>query len=64
MFYINLKLNEDTITNLLNKKGYYKAYHMNKKKWITIILDDTVKDEEIIFYIQESYNLTQGKTMK
>lgn len=61
---INLKLNEDTITNLLNKKGYYKAYHMNKKKWITIILDDTVKDEEIIFYIQESYNLTQGKTMK
>ena len=61
---INLKLNEDTITNLLNKQGYYKAYHMNKKKWITIILDDTVKDEEIIFYIQESYNLTQGKTMK
>ena len=34
---------------------------MNKKKWITIILDNTIEDEEIIAYIKESYNLTCNK---
>ena len=58
---INLKLNEEKISQLLNKKGFYKAYHMNKKKWITIILDNTIEDEEIIAYIKESYNLTCNK---
>jgi predicted DNA-binding protein (MmcQ/YjbR family) len=54
---INLKLNDNEIINLLNKKGFYKAYHMNKKYWITIILDDTISDEEIMIYLLESYNL-------
>ena len=58
---INLKLSEEKISQLLNKKGFYKAYHMNKKKWITIILDNTIEDEEIIAYIKESYNLTCNK---
>ena len=38
---------------------FYKAYHMNKKKWISIILDETLSDEDIFKYIDESYQLTQ-----
>ena len=30
---------------------------MNKKYWLTIILDDTLPDEEIIKYINISYHL-------
>lgn len=52
---INVKLDEKEIQELLNKKGYYKAYHMNKKNWITIILDDTLKDEYIEKLIDKSY---------
>ena len=52
---LNVKLDEIEIKELLTKKGYYKAYHMNKKSWITIILDETLKDEEIIKYIDKSY---------
>ncbi len=55
---LNIKLNEKLIEDLLKKKGFYKAYHMNKKYWISIILDDEVPDEEIINLIQESYNYT------
>lgn len=55
---LNIKLNEKLIEDLLKKKGFYKAYHMNKKYWISIVLDDEVKDEEIINLIQESYNYT------
>lgn len=54
---INLKISPNNINELLNKKGIYEAYHMNKKNWITIILDNTLTDEDIMDYIEESYNL-------
>ena len=56
---INLKLKEEHILQLLQENGFYKAYHMNKKKWISIILDETLSDEDIFKYIDESYQLTQ-----
>lgn len=56
---INVKLNEDKVRKLLKKKGFYKAYHMNKENWLTIIFDDTIKDEEIMEYIAESHKFTE-----
>ena len=53
---INLKLNEDTIKELIKIDGFYKAYHMNKKSWISIILDNTVDNEIIYSLIDQSYN--------
>lgn len=32
---------------------------MNKESWITILLDDTIKDEEIMAYIEESYKFIE-----
>ena len=55
---INIKLNPDEIVDLLKLNGFYPAYHMNKKSWITIILDDTLKDKEIMNLIDESYRYT------
>ena len=56
---LNVKLDEEKIKHLLNRKGFYKAYHMNKEKWITILLDDTLADEEIMGYIQESHKYSE-----
>lgn len=56
---LNIKLDENEINTLLERKGFYKAYHMNKKNWITIILDDTIEDTEIISYIQKSHQFTE-----
>lgn len=55
---INVKLNEKLVHELLKQKGFYKAYHMNNKTWISIALDDTLKDEEIEKLIDESYKIT------
>lgn len=52
---INLKLDKDKIPTLLKKEGFYPAYHMNKTYWISIILDETVADTEIIPLLNESY---------
>lgn len=54
---INVKLDEKKIKSLLSKKGYYEAYHMSKTDWISIILNDTLNDAEIISLLDESYYL-------
>lgn len=56
---INLKLEPDKISKLLHKNGFYPAYHMNKQNWLSIILDDTISDEEIIKFIKESHQYTE-----
>lgn len=56
---INLKCNPDMASVLALQNGIFEAYHMNKKHWITIILDGTVSDEEIYNLIDNSYELTQ-----
>ncbi len=52
---LNVKVKKKEIDKLLNQKGYYKAYHMNKRNWISIILDETVTDKEIQQLICNSY---------
>lgn len=58
---INVKLKEEKIAKLLNQKGFYKAYHMNKKNWISIILDETLSTHEIMSYVEESHAFTEVK---
>ena len=52
---INLKISPEKICDLLKLEGFYPAYHMNKKYWISVILDDTVSDDVIMSLISESY---------
>lgn len=35
------------------------AYHMNKKHWITIVLNDDLPDDELYALIDESHRLTR-----
>ena len=53
---INLKLDETMIKELIKIDGFYRAYHMNKKSWISIILDNTLDNEIIYSLIDQSYN--------
>ena len=56
---IDIKLEPEEIEDLLKQKGFYPAYHMNKKSWITIMLNDTISDEEIMSLIEKSYSYTE-----
>ncbi|MBR6948816.1 MAG: MmcQ/YjbR family DNA-binding protein [Bacilli bacterium] len=51
---INIKVNDSK--EYLNVNGIYSAYHMNKKSWISIILDDTLTDSYILDLINISFN--------
>lgn len=50
---INIKVK--IVDDHLGKPGFFPAYHMNKKSWITILFDNKVDDEVIKALINESY---------
>ncbi len=49
---------------LLQQEGFLPAYHMNKDSWITILLDGTVKADEICNMIDASFLDTASKKKK
>lgn len=56
---LNLKADESKIEVLCRIRGIYPAYHMNHSKWISVILDGTLSDGDIMDLIDESFRLTQ-----
>ncbi|MDO4778847.1 MAG: MmcQ/YjbR family DNA-binding protein [Tissierellia bacterium] len=58
---INLKLNPEKIERLIDFKMYFPAYHMNKRHWITVILDKNSDIENIKDLVDESYKLVSNK---
>ena len=56
---VNLK--HDKVADLLSQKGIYPAFHMNKRYWLSLALDDSLQDEEVIELIEKSWELTMKK---
>lgn len=59
---MNIKLDPEKIKELHKEKGFYPAYHMNKKNWISILLNDTVPDKVLLNLLDESHRFTIKKT--
>ena len=51
---VNLKVPPDDVDALVLENGIYPAYHMNRKNWISILLNDTVDDDELFRLIAQS----------
>lgn len=58
---IDVKADPERIPHLTERAGIYPAYHMNKKYWISVILDDTLPDEEIFELVRASHTYTEPK---
>ena len=56
---INIK--SDSVADLIDHEKIYPAYHMNKKHWITVVLDK-ISFEEIKPLIDKSYSLVDKKS--
>ena len=52
------------IGSLLSTKGFLPAYHMNKNHWISIILDNSVSDDQITPLLELSYDSVAPKRRK
>jgi len=56
---VNLK--HDQVADLLSQDGIYPAFHMNKRYWISLPLDDTLTDEKVLELFERSWFLTSKK---
>lgn len=61
---LNIKCDQLIVGSYLLMDGFYPAYHMNKKSWLTVLLDGTVDSEQIKGIVDMSYAVTQSKAEK
>lgn len=58
---LNILYDKEDIKNIIDNKSIFFGYHMNKKSWITIILDGRLKINKIYKLIDNSYKLSIKK---
>ena len=56
---MNVKLSPEWITQLSGQVGFAPAYHMNKTHWLTVLLDNTLPEKQIIELLHSSFLQTQ-----
>ena len=58
---LNVKCDPIMTGSLRGKPGFRPAYHMNKDRWITILLDGSARKEDIAVLLDMSWQMTASK---
>lgn len=61
---LDIKCSPLMIGSLLSEKGFFPAYHMNKNNWISILLDESVPDDQVHTLLEFSYDSVAPKRRK
>ena len=61
---LNVKCDPILAGSLRGKPGFRPAYHMNKDKWISVLLDGSVERGDITALLAMSYSMTAPKIRK
>lgn len=56
---IDLRFDADELPKKVDGERYFPGYHMNKKHWITMLLDGSVPIEDILNFLDGSYRLAK-----
>ncbi|MCH5162854.1 MAG: MmcQ/YjbR family DNA-binding protein [Clostridiales bacterium] len=59
---LDVKCSPADMEELLGKGGFLPAYHMNRKNWITVLLDGSVDKSAVFELLDKSYTIAKGKT--
>lgn len=57
---LNLKAPPLQIADLIDHQTFYPAYHMNKKHWVSVVVDEKINLEQLQSLIRQSYQLVEG----
>ena len=61
---LNVKGDPEDILNKVDHIRYFPAYHMNKKHWLTILLEGVIAEEFVFPLLDRSFFLTEKKNGK
>ena len=57
---LNLKAPPLKIVDLIDYQTFYPAYHMNKKHWVSVVVDEKINLKQLQALIRQSYQLVEG----
>ncbi|MGN8888077.1 MmcQ/YjbR family DNA-binding protein [Blautia sp. HCP28S3_G10] len=57
---MDVKCDPEMTSMIIQTYGFLPGYHMNKRHWITILLDGTVSESKILDFLDMSYDLIDG----
>lgn len=60
---VNLKVASTDMEELLGKEGLYPSYHMSKKSWISLVLNDSLSDDEVWDLLANSRKLANPNAL-
>nr|MCR4661307.1 MmcQ/YjbR family DNA-binding protein [Clostridia bacterium] len=55
---LNIRFKKGETDSIVDNIGIFKAYHMNKNSWISILLNDSVNIDKIFKLLDDSYTLS------
>lgn len=58
---VNLKIEPLLGYAIRREPGIFPAYHMNKERWISAVLEDTTSEEQLLMLTDMSFSLTEPK---
>lgn len=58
---IDLRMDPTELERVVDNTTYFRGWHMNKKHWVTMLLDGSVPFEEIVRRLDESFALAAVK---
>ena len=62
---MNVKCDSEMVSLITQNFGLLPGYHMNKKHWISVLLDDSVGEAKTLDFLDMSYDLIDnGKAKK
>ena len=61
---MDVKCDPEMTSMIIQTYGFLPGYHMNKRHWITILLDGSVSKAKILDFLDMSYYLIDGAGRK
>ncbi|MBQ8975047.1 MAG: MmcQ/YjbR family DNA-binding protein [Oscillospiraceae bacterium] len=58
---MNVKCGPILMGSYLGCPGILPAYHMNKTNWVSVLLDGSARDGDVIDLLNISYDMTKGQ---
>lgn len=58
---VNVRIEPEELNRLVDGEKYFRGWHMNKKSWLTLRLDECLTFEEISARLEKSYQLAAKK---
>lgn len=58
---MNLRVVPAELDKIVDDEKYFRGWHMNKKSWLTVRLDETLTDAELFTRLEQSFQLAAAK---